>query len=291
MAPDGATSVAAVTAFVTAVATATILIGITLTVVGARRHEVIPGRPTQVTTARASRHAVVLVLCCAAGMAMWWLTGFIVAVIAVPTAALLLPALLRTPASGTPIAVLSGLEQWTRGLSGMLVVGAGIETALAASVGSAPPAVRPAVQSLSTRLNARWPISEALRAFADDLDDATADLIAATLLLGAQRRGEGLAAVLDDLAVTVADEVRIRREVEADRARPRTTARIVTGITLAVLAVLTVSGYLGPYGSLLGQLLLTGLLTAFVGCLVWLRRATAGRATPRFLVTSARAPG
>lgn len=273
------------TAFVAAVTTGVVLVGLVLVVLGVRRHEVLPGRPARRDPRRGSRRTAVLVAAVVTGLVVWWLTGFAVAVLAVPAVALLLPALLRAPASGTPIAVLSGLEQWTRGLSGMLVVGAGIETALSASVASAPPAVRPAVQSLATRLNARWPVAAALRSFADDLDDATADLIAATLLLGAQRRGEGLAAVLDDLAVTVADEVRIRREVEADRARPRTTARIVTGITLAVLGVLTVSGYLAPYGSLLGQLLLTGLLAAFLGCLVWLRRATTGRPTPRFLVT------
>jgi hypothetical protein len=52
--------------------------------------------------------------------------------------------------------------------------------------------------------------------------------VAATLILGAHRRGPGLAAVLDDLAGTVAEEVRIRRGIEADRAKPRTTARWVT---------------------------------------------------------------
>ena len=58
------------------------------------------------------------------------------------------------------------------------------------------------------------------------------------LILGAQRRGPGLAAVLDDLAATVAEEVRIRRGIEADRAKPRTTARWVTILTLAVLGLL-----------------------------------------------------
>ena len=68
--------------------------------------------------------------------------------------------------------------------------------------------------------------------FADDLDDATGDLVAANLILGARRRGAGLASVLESLAESVADDVRARRAIEADRAKPRTTARWVTIITV-----------------------------------------------------------
>ena len=68
--------------------------------------------------------------------------------------------------------------------------------------------------------------------FADDLDDATGDLVAANLILGARRRGAGLASVLEGLAESVAADVRARREIEADRAKPRATARWVTLITV-----------------------------------------------------------
>ena len=93
-----------------------------------------------------------------------------------------------------------------------------------------------------SRLRARWATEDALRAFADDLDDATGDLIAANLILGARRRGAGLASVLDGLAESVAADVRARREIEADRAKPRATARWVTIITVGVLAVLALTG-------------------------------------------------
>ena len=94
------------------------------------------------------------------------------------------------------------------------------------------------------RLRARWYTEEAIRAFADDLDDATGDLIAANLILAARRRGPGLATVLEGLAESVADDVRDRRQIEADRAKPRTTARWVTIITVVVLVVLALSGTL-----------------------------------------------
>ncbi len=84
------------------------------------------------------------------------------------------------------------------------------------------------VHRLVARLRARWVTEDALRAFADELDDSTGDLVAANLILGARRRGAGLASVLEGLAESVAADVRARRQVEADRAKPRATARWVT---------------------------------------------------------------
>ena len=75
-----------------------------------------------------------------------------------------------------------------------------------------------------------------MRAFADELDDPTGDLVAANLILGARRRGAGVASVLEALAESVAADVRARREIEADRAKPRSTARWVTIITVGPLA-------------------------------------------------------
>ena len=137
---------------------------------------------------------------------------------------------------------------------------------------------------LVARLRARWGTEDALRAFADELDDSTGDLVAANLILGARRRGAGLASVLDGLAESVAADVRARRQVEADRAKPRSTARWVTLISTSVLVILAVSGsYVTPYRSPLGQVILIVLLTAYVATLIWMRRMANGRPMPRIL--------
>jgi Flp pilus assembly protein TadB len=134
------------------------------------------------------------------------------------------------------------------------------------------------------RLRARWDTEDALRAFADDLDDSTGDLIAANLILGARRRGAGLASVLEGLAESVAADVRARRQVEADRAKPRATARWVTIISVTVLVILALSGtYVAPYRSAFGQVLLAGLLAAYVATLIWMKQMATGRPLPRFL--------
>jgi len=89
----------------------------------------------------------------------------------------------------------------------------------------------------------------------------------------------------------VAEDVRTRRQIEADRAKPRSTARAVTFITLGVLALLALNRtYVEPYTSPLGQALLAVLLSAYVATLLWMRQMTSGRPTPRFL-TATRAPG
>jgi Flp pilus assembly protein TadB len=232
-----------------------------------------------------TRHRAVLAVAVAAGLVSWLTTGWLAATLLLPAAAIVLPRLLTPAASGTDLARLAALEQWVRGLSGLLVAGAGIEQAIHASIESAPPAIRDPVRSLSARLRAQVPTERALRAFADDVDDATGDLVASALILGARRREGGLAAVLEDFAASVADEVRMRQAVEADRAKPRNTARWVTAISLSVIAALFVmTDYMDPYREGAGQLVLIGLLSAFVASLAWMRRLSAGTPTPRFLI-------
>lgn len=239
------------------------------------------------TSVARRRHQLLLGGGLVVGLALWLVTGFALAIVLGPLAIVGLPTLLSAPRSAVDVERLNGLEQWTRSLSGVLVVGSGIESAIVSSAASAPAAVRDDVTMLAARINARWSTARAVRQFAEDVDDATADLVAATLVLGAQRRGDGLAAVLDDLAASVAEEVRIRRSIEADRAKPRTTARIVTGISLAGVTFCFVSGYFAPFLQGVGQLILAVLLALFIGCLVWMRTITAGRPTPRFLTATA----
>jgi Flp pilus assembly protein TadB len=201
-----------------------------------------------------------------------------------PLAALGLPALLTPPASATTIPRLEAMQEWTRSLAGVLTVGTGLEQAIIATARSAPAAIRPQVASLAGRLAARTPTDVALRRFADDLADPTGDLIVTSLLLGAARRGQGMAAVLENLAASVADEVRIRRAVEADQSKVRTAARMITAVTLLMMGGLFIAGsYTEPYGTPLGQVVLIVLIAAYAGALAWLRRIANGSPPPRLI--------
>ena len=182
------------------------------------------------------------------------------------------------------------MQEWTRSLAGVLGAGVGLEAALAATLRSTPDPIKPEVATLVARLRARWDTEAALRAFADDLDDVTGDLVAANLILAARRRNRSLAAVLHGVAESVAEDVAARRRVEAGRAKPRGSARLVTLFSVAVLAVLAFTGdYIAPYATPAGQLVLLVLLAAYTATLLWLRRMADSTPAARFLGPAARA--
>jgi tight adherence protein B len=225
-----------------------------------------------------------------AGLLAWLLSGWPIAGLIVAITTLGLPVLLSTSrVASRGIARIEAVEEWTRRLSDILVVGIGLEQAITTSLRSVPEAIRTEVTALAARLGARWPTETALRAFADDLGDATGDLVVASLILGHRRRGPGLARALTAVADSVAEEVAMRRRVEADRAKPRATARAVTLITLGVVAVGALNRtYLAPYGTPLGQLVLLGVAGIFVGALAWMRALTLSAPQPRLISNGSR---
>ncbi|MER6273930.1 type II secretion system F family protein [Streptomyces sp900105755] len=184
------------------------------------------------------------------------------------------------------IGQLEGLSEWTQRLAGLLRLGMGLEQAMITSRQGAPDALAPQIVTLSDRLRLGWRPEGALRAFAGELDDVTADKVTAALILSVNDRGPGLAQALEDLSTTVREEVARKRAIEADRAKPRTTVRWMTIITVAVVvAGFFVPSYTKPYSTLLGQLVLALLTAAFVGVLALMRQLGHFRRIPRFLVT------
>lgn len=280
------------TTILPAIAGGLVALGLLGVVIGLRPTAIPSREPTAAGRRRAPdrRTRILLLTGGALGLVGWLITGWILALVIAPVAVIGLPVLLSAPPAATQIARLEAMEEWTRSLSGVLTVGIGLEQALVATLRSTPAPIADEVNRLVTRLRARWDTEKALRAFADELDDATGDLIAANLILGARRRGAGLASVLEGLAESVGADVRARRQVEADRAKPRATARWVTLISASVLVVLALSGtYVEPYRTPVGQVLLVLLLSAYVATLVWMRRMAAGKPLPRVLATRAAA--
>ncbi|KAB7740341.1 hypothetical protein GA707_19495 [Nostocoides sp. F2B08] len=274
----------------------TIVAGLLLLVHAVRPHTpaVRPPRPRpRIVTAVARtspRTRVTLAASTAAGLVLALVTGWVAAVVVVPAAAVGLPYLLAPPPAAAQIRRVEAMEEWTRSLAGVLGAGVGLEQALTATLRSTPEPIRPEVTQLVARLRARWDTETALRSFADDLDDVTGDLVAANLILAARRRNRSLSHVLHGVAESVAEDVASRRRVEAGRAKPRGSARLVTGFSLLVLVVLAITGdYVAPYGTPAGQVILLALLTAYAAGLLWMRRMAEGDPFPRFLGPQARA--
>ena len=270
-----------------AVAGALVAGGLLALVAGLAARPVPPARPRR-SSARRARMSPRTRMLAGVGLGIGGLvavlTGWVIAVVIVPLALAGIPVLLAAPPAQREVQRLEAMEEWVRTVAGTLGVGVGLEQALLRSLRSTPEPIKPEVTRLAGRLRARWSTEDALRAFADDLDDPTGDLIAANLALGARRRGGGLATVLAALAQSVGEDVRARREIESDRAKPRANARLITGITLSVLVFLTLSGdYIAPYGTPIGQVLLGAYLAMYVGMLIWLRTMARGKPMPRFI--------
>lgn len=285
------------TALLAALLGASVAGGLVMLVVGLRRRPEPIKRPRQKLRARwaratqrpagaaGRRRDALLGSSVVAGILLWLLTGWVLALGIAPLAIFGLPWLLRNP---DPFAMdrLSDMEQWIRNIKGLLAAGNSLESAIAASLPSAPDSIRAEVRDLVARLTARYPTEEALRLFAHDIGDATGDEVAAALIVGAKQRGHGLAGVLEGLAIDISHEVHARRAREASQARPRATARYITLITVVVIAagMLSGSAYVAPFGTPIGQVILAILLTSYVACLIWMRSIAATKPAPRFLL-------
>jgi Flp pilus assembly protein TadB len=188
------------------------------------------------------------------------------------------------------IARLEALEDWTRNLGGVLTAGIGLEQAIISSERAVPDAIKAEVSLLVSRLRVHWNTEQALRSFADDLNDATGDRVATSLIASSKSSGTDLAAVLDRIAASVSDEVRMRRQIEADRGKPRSSARIITVVALVGVLVIAAStgGYGQPYLTSAGQVWAVIWLGLGLGCLLWMRQIGSSRRIARFLGESAR---
>jgi Flp pilus assembly protein TadB len=233
------------------------------------------------------RRRTLLVAAFVVFVAVWLVSGNFVGGALLGAAVIGVPWLI-TPAQMAQerIGQLEALSEWTQRLAGLLRLGMGLEQAMMTSRQGAPDELAPQIVNLSDRLRLGWRPELALRSFADELDDVTADKVVAALILSVNDRGPGLAQALEDLSSTVREEVAKKRAIEADRVKPRTTVRWMTIITVGVVvAGFFVPSYTKPYSTLLGQLVLAFLTAGFVGVLALMRQLGSFRRIPRFLVT------
>jgi Flp pilus assembly protein TadB len=239
-----------------------------------------PGRGRQLTVATRKR----LLIAIGTGLVVLAVTRWPVAGIVAVAAVLFLPKISSTRAARHRVAVLEGLEQWTRRLSDMLTASRGLEDALEASARSAPAAIEPAVTRLARRLAARTGTEAALRAFAAEIDDPAGDRIAAALIIATGRRGGGVRDVLNSLAIMLSRDVAARRDIEAERAQHRATVKWLTMFVVGftIFAVLNRS-YSAPYGTAAGELVLAFVAALYAGGLIWLNHLGSVPVPGRFL--------
>ncbi len=228
-------------------------------------------------------HAVAVI----AGLVALLLTRWVAIGVGVAGAVVLVPSLLAKSDAQQQITRLEALGGWTRRLGDLLASGAAssLDSALVKSAAVAPAAITSEVGALAARIGPQGS-QAALMAFAKEMADPISDEVVMSLILQQRHGGRGLAAVLADLAAHVEDQIRMRREVEADRAKPRSNVRTIVLLTLGLSGglILFDRTYLAPYGTVTGQLALAGVVAIFAAAVLWLRRMIRQMPGERLLV-------
>ncbi|MGW4421484.1 type II secretion system F family protein [Streptosporangium sp. NPDC004631] len=245
-----------------------------LSLYGVRARPAVPGRRAgrrELIRALSTRSAVGAI----AGVAVLVVTGWPV----MAAGAVLLALGWRGLSGGaaeerTAMHRLEGLAAWTESLRDTIAGAAGLEQAIPSSIRAAAPTLRPHLRALVDRLHTRMALPDALRMFADELDDPSADLVVAALILNSKLRGPGLRDVLGALAVSAREELDMRRRVEAERRSTRRSVQIVVGTAIAFAVVLVVfnPSYVAEYDNALGQAVLVVVAAFFGAGFAWMRR-------------------
>ena len=278
-----------------AVSAAGVAAGIVLVVAGLRGRAVNAGRPDSLGVDRvhrlrawaaspavSGRFAVGAI----AGVATILFTGWPVAAVAVAVLIAFWPQLFGgRNAEQAQIARLEALVVWTESLRDTIAAHASLEQAIPASTATCPPLIRPALTRLAGQIRARAPMDAALLGLAAELDDPSADLVCAALILNVRRRGDRLAEVLGGLASAAREELDMRRRVSAGRAGLRRGVQIVILMTVVFAAFLILFGgaYVEPYDTPAGQVALLVVVGLFAGGFAWMRKLAADDPVAAFL--------
>jgi len=238
-------------------------------------------RPTQVAGLAVSL-AGALIVAAVVGIATGWPVGGLLAAVGVLT---LPPVLGPDRAQKRTVARIEAIAAWAEDLAGTLGGAAGIEQAIVKTAQVPPPEIRGELLALAAAIGAGIRLPVALRAFAADLADPTADLVVNTLLQASQHQSRNVAAGLAGVGRKARRHATARMQVAASRARNRTATRLVIAAVLSIAALLVVFGgdFLAPYDTAAGQAALAGLGTAGAGMLWWMTRMGRIQDLPRIL--------
>jgi tight adherence protein B len=255
-----------------------------------RGHPVIPKR--RASTGRRRRwwrHRHAVGSAAAAGAVVLAVTRWPAAALATAGLVALWPRVFGGTAAGRrELAKIEAIAAWTESLRDTAGAAAGLEQAIPATVASAPQLLRPALSDLTARLAGRVPLPEALARFADDVADPAADMVVAALSLNARQRAGGLERILTALAATARSELEMRRKVELERRGLRRQAQRIAGavVGFVILQAMFARGWVAPYSTPAGQLVLTVLIGIFLAAFIRMRSLSNPVTQPRFLTSS-----
>ena len=166
-----------------------------------------------------------------------------------------------------------------------LSAAAGLQQAVLASAPLAPEPITEPCAALAERVEGGMPLAEAMALWADQVADRHADVVAGCLIIASRRQSGSTAAVLNAVAASAREQASIRRRAVASQAKPRTSVRVTICVVLALFGVLMFGNppFMDPYGSLLGQVVLTVAASVFGVALRWMDKILHPEPEPRVL--------
>lgn len=181
--------------------------------------------------------------------------------------------------------LIESLAIWTEQLRDTMAGSSGLEQAVTVTAQTAPELLRPAVQRMSARLGFA-PLPDSARQFADDVDHALADFVAAALITASENQVRDMGSLLGHLAECCRSDVQMRTRVWVARARLRSAVRIITIVVVVFVLGLYLLNptYLEPYGSSSGVVALLIIGSLFAGALHLLHRLGRLDTPERFVV-------
>lgn len=199
-----------------------------------------------------------LVLSLMSALVVGAITHWPIAAILAALATMTLPSAFRATSSQDVTRRAEAVAVWTELLRDALTGSAGLAEAIVTTAGVAPEAIRVPAAHLADRIMSGVTMDAALRLFASEIDDPSADEVVSALRLVATSRAQRLVDLLSSLADSTRDVVAMRLRVEASRSSARSGVRMVMCFSVGFLALLTVvaRSYLAPFGSIDGQLIL-----------------------------------
>lgn len=180
--------------------------------------------------------------------------------------------------------LVEAIAMWTENLRDTMSAASGLEQAIISTEAHAPRAIAPEVRRLVASLR-YGRLDDALRRFADDVGHPTCDFVVAALVAASLHQTKDVALLLGHLADCARSECGLYLRIWVSRARSRAAVRIITVAVATFAGGLTIlnPGYLAPFASVEGSVVLVSVGCCFAGALVWLNSMARVRTPARFL--------
>ena len=278
-----------------------LLSGLWLLVMGVRKSPVPPGRPQRSVAQQwahltrrpagtaGRRRDLIWAASLLGGVVLYVVTHWVALILVVPVVTIMGPRLLGG-APETDLPLMEALDRWVRTLAAILPQGRDLVQAIRSSRTKVPPLLADEVNLMVRRIDAGMLPEDALYAMADNLDNAEADAVIASLLL-ALRRTTGATDTLKGIAQALQNRIRVMREVEAERTEPRNEARNVTLVSTVLLGGIAVfsSAMFSSLSTPPGTVLMLVTIAVYLIGANWLYNLGKYRKRARILVRRTRA--